>query len=419
MTEYLLVKNLIEAHPNRKNSFKVISKPTQYGDEIEQSYIPPTSLPADKAVQIAIHNEILRKFNFCPLVRGEISVSLEEFKNSNIEDLYSQIFSRGLDDESRPFVWPYLLNVIPFNFSESEVHQRLQNLLNEYLKIFNQFHYITSFQRKSSQAVKDMMTVIENDVIRNDRQLPAFCEGSPNLDVLRHVLITYSLYNRDSGYVQGMCDIVSPFILLYIKKWEGDKALFFDGSIKTQQETESFVFWNFVGLMELTRQDLIFIDLSKSQEFVLSKTMEIIKEIHKPLYKLLEEEGVSNIIFMFRPIILLFKREFKYNEIFRLWDSIITAKNSAYPRFIAAALLILIYPKFLLHTKGHVEHFMMIMNEYLEKTNVNSVLNLTNALCDEIEKVTKNDQKKRKQILKPLHKETRLCDYQPIYMKIN
>ena len=54
---------------------------------------------------------------------------------------------------------------------------------------------------------------IDKDVQRCDRNHPYFT--LPNLEKLRNIITTYVWDNLDVGYMQGMCDIVAPILVVF------------------------------------------------------------------------------------------------------------------------------------------------------------------------------------------------------------
>ena len=68
---------------------------------------------------------------------------------------------------------------------------------------------------------------------RCDRTHPFYKGDSENLDKLKCLLLTYLMYDFDTGYVQGMSDLASP--LLYATDGDVCKA-----------------FWFFVQIMQFT-----------------------------------------------------------------------------------------------------------------------------------------------------------------------
>lgn len=74
----------------------------------------------------------------------------------------------------------------------------------------------------------------ERDVIRCDRTHSFYTgDSNENLEKLRILLVTYLMYDFDTGYVQGMSDLASP--MLYITGGDICKA-----------------FWYFVQTMDFT-----------------------------------------------------------------------------------------------------------------------------------------------------------------------
>ena len=55
---------------------------------------------------------------------------------------------------------------------------------------------------------------IDKDVQRCDRNHPYFTNLS-NLEKLRNIITTYVWDNLDVGYMQGMCDIVAPLLVVF------------------------------------------------------------------------------------------------------------------------------------------------------------------------------------------------------------
>ena len=54
---------------------------------------------------------------------------------------------------------------------------------------------------------------IDKDVARCDRGMEYYSDQK-NLDILRNIVTTYVWEHLDIGYMQGMCDLVAPLLLV-------------------------------------------------------------------------------------------------------------------------------------------------------------------------------------------------------------
>ena len=97
----------------------------------------------------------------------------------------------------------------------------------------------------------------ERDVIRCDRTHQYYkgenagdgCSGGDgSLNKLRDLLLTYMMYDFDTGYVQGMSDLASP--LLYVANGDVSKAFWF--FTKVMDFTVSKCFINIKVIINLT-----------------------------------------------------------------------------------------------------------------------------------------------------------------------
>ena len=338
---------------------------------------------------ISEHIRIMKSFGKPLIVRND-PIKLEEAK-SCIKDLdrFKKVISnRGLCDESRWLVWPYLLGLFDTKKSYEENAKELEKQNNEYKQIISTWN--TSFidaQINEVQAITRLSADVMKDVRRTDRSLKQFSgDDNPNLSVLNNVLIAYANYSRDTGFVQGMGDLVATFIVLYVKEWNkqsNGEYLFklADGRELNQEDTEAFIFQLFCAMMRVTQQDRMFTDLVKQQEFAFERVFAIIQEFHRPLAEWLQTNKLDNMIFMYRQLILLFKREFEPNMVKRLWDSLFAhAHPWAQSRFFCAALMIVAFPRLLLETNGTIEEVMNEVDRAIAEADVEECIGLADIL---------------------------------------
>ena len=234
------------------------------------------------------------------------------------------VVHKGGIDESAPEVrkelWGYLLGVYTVGDSSEDRQRRLKESEDTYEIYKQQWQSITEKQKGQFFMFRDRLQRIEKDVIRTDRTVDIFIEDNgEGMVAIHNVLLTYSFYNFDLGYCQGMSDIVSTLYHVF------------------RNEAESFT--SFCHLME-TR---IGTNFQKDQSGVGRNLASIGKliELSKPeLISYLDSIDSLNFYFCFRWLVVTFKREFPFNEVTRLWDIIWTFPfDPNYEMVMSAALL--------------------------------------------------------------------------------
>ncbi|KAF8560872.1 hypothetical protein P879_05136 [Paragonimus westermani] len=148
-----------------------------------------------------------------------------------VEKLRKTIFEGGVSSVLRPLLWKYLLGYYLWDNTAEENEKRRVEKHREY-------HALKKFWKEMSHdrlvrfsLFRDRKCYIDKDVPRTDRKTAFFRDDSGgNLTRLYDILITYTIYNMDFGYFQGMNDLLA--LILYV----------------IQQEEDAF--WCFVGLME-------------------------------------------------------------------------------------------------------------------------------------------------------------------------
>jgi hypothetical protein len=171
------------------------------------------------------------------------------------------------------------------NKSDDDNLELFQSQTVEYQSLRNYRDLIIQLQKNEVPDYADLPRLINNDVKRTDISLPHFkADSNPDLTLLRNVLTAYALFNTDTRYVQGMGDLVSPFIVLLIKKWTtDDRAELFDGRVVSRDEAEALIFWMLNGILTTTEQDRMFTNLNEHQTFALERVAAIAMRLHEPL----------------------------------------------------------------------------------------------------------------------------------------
>ena len=288
--------------------------------------------------------------------------------------------------------------------------------LEKYKILKLQWESIVKTQKTQLIEINDLVRTIDNDVKRTDRNLPQFKDENTNLKLLKNVLMCFSIYDKDSGYVQGMGDLLVPIIVLYIKDWEDNEhPILFDKGIVTREETEAFCFSMLCGIMSTIQQNRMFTELSQHQQFIMERSLAIATFYHRSLKKWLHSNELNNLIFLYRPILLLFKREFKISIVMRIWDSFFSHEIPySFPRIYLSSLLIHLFPYYLFQTNGNLGDVMSLTDSVMPTLNGVEILNLAINLEEKLRATDKDVQ----WVFEKLPEKAENRKAQPKYMKL-
>lgn len=112
------------------------------------------------------------------------------------------------------------------------------------------------------------------------------------------ILEAYALYDPEIGYCQGMSDILSPIITVITEDHEA--------------------FWCFVGFMRKARHNFRLDEVGIRRQ--LSIVSKIIKSKDSHLYRHLEKLQAEDCFFVYRMVVVLFRRELTFEQTICLWE---------------------------------------------------------------------------------------------------
>ncbi|MCO5568726.1 hypothetical protein L7F22_022425 [Adiantum nelumboides] len=253
-----------------------------------------------------------------------------------------RIFYGGLAPGLRCKAWKFLLGHFSYDSTYKQREELMIKKREEYLILKAQWQTITEQQAKRFTKFRERKSRVEKDVVRTDRGLEFYAgDDNPNVMVLRDIHITYSFYNFDLGYCQGMSDFLSP--ILYIV---GD-------------ESESF--WCFVSLMERMAPNFHRDQNGMhSQLLALSKLVQL---LDFPLHTYFKEADCLNYFFCFRWLLIQFKREFPYEDVMRLWEVLWTNHLTEHLHLYICVALLKAHKKKIVEEEMDFDTLLKFINE--------------------------------------------------------
>uniref|UniRef100_A0A0K0G1M0 Small G protein signaling modulator 2 (inferred by orthology to a human protein) n=1 Tax=Strongyloides venezuelensis TaxID=75913 RepID=A0A0K0G1M0_STRVS len=209
---------------------------------------------------------------------------------------------------------------------------------------------------------------IEKDVERCDRS-NQFFKKSANLKKLKRIMCSYVWRNLEEGYVQGMCDIAAPLLVIF--------------------DDEVIVLECFSKLMERMR-------LNFPQEIGMDNNFLYLRhlvEVTDPeLFSMIMAHGdFTHLYFSYRWFLLDFKRELNYDGVYRLWE-IIWASNigglSKYFQLFFALSLLTANRYIIIENAMDFTDVIKFFNDMAEKHDTQKLIDIARAHLKDFRKFT-------------------------------
>ncbi|KAJ0260003.1 hypothetical protein HA466_0062680 [Hirschfeldia incana] len=266
------------------------------------------------------------KFN---KVLSETTVILEKLR---------ELAWSGVPHYMRPDVWRLLLGYAPPNSDRREAVLRRKRL--EYLESVGQFYDLPDSERSDDEI--NMLRQIAVDCPRTVPDVSFFQQAQVQKS-LERILYTWAIRHPASGYVQGINDLVTPFLVIFLSEYlEGDVESWTmsDLSAAKVSDVEADCYWCLTKLLDGMQDHYTF--AQPGIQRLVFKLKELVRRIDEPVARHMEEQGLEFLQFAFRWYNCLLIREIPFSLINRLWDTYL-AEGDALPDF-----LVYIYASFLL-----------------------------------------------------------------------
>ncbi|XP_072103649.1 small G protein signaling modulator 1 [Mobula birostris] len=223
-----------------------------------------------------------------------------------------------------------------------------------------------------AQELLDMYTVnlhrIEKDVQRCDRNYWYFTPS--NLEKLRNVMCSYIWQHLEIGYVQGMCDLLAPLLVVL--------------------DNEVMAFSCFSQLMKRMNQNF---PHGGAMDTHFANMRSLIQILDSELFELMHQNGdYTHFYFCYRWFLLDFKRELVYDDVFSVWETIWAAKFTSSTHFVLfiALSMVELYRDIILENNMDFTDIIKFFNEMAEHHDAKQVLKLARDLVYKVQKLIEN-----------------------------
>lgn len=255
-----------------------------------------------------------------------------------ILDKLRELAWSGVPPDMRPTVWRLLLGYAPPNSDRREGVLRRKRL--EYFDCVSQYYDIPDTERSDDEI--NMRRQIAVDCPRTVPDVSFFQQAEVQKS-LERILYTWAIRHPASGYVQGINDLVTPFLVVFLSEYlEGtiDGWSISDLSKEKISNVEADCYWCLSKLLDGMQDHYTF--AQPGIQRLVFKLKELVNRIDEPVTRHMDEQGLEFLQFAFRWFNCLLIREIPFHLVTRLWDTYL-AEGDALPDF-----LVYIFASFLL-----------------------------------------------------------------------
>ncbi|KAF8765069.1 Small G protein signaling modulator 1 like protein [Argiope bruennichi] len=186
---------------------------------------------------------------------------------------------------------------------------------------------------------------------------------------LRNVMCTYVWEHLEMGYVQGMCDLVAPLLVIF-----DDEML------------------SYSCFCEIMKRMVANFPHGGAMDAHFANMRSLIQML-KIGFDLMHQNGdYTHFYFCYRWFLLDFKRELLYDDVFIVWESIWAAKHVASSHFVLFIALALVeyYRDIILENNMDFTDIIKFFNEMAERHDAKAVLKIARDLVCQIQTLIDN-----------------------------
>ncbi|XP_036125572.1 small G protein signaling modulator 2 isoform X1 [Molossus molossus] len=209
---------------------------------------------------------------------------------------------------------------------------------------------------------------IDKDVQRCDRNYWYFT--APNLERLRDVMCSYVWEHLDMGYVQGMCDLLAPLLVIL--------------------DNDQLTYSCFSHLMKRMSQNF---PNGGAMDTHFANMRSLIQILDSELFELMHQNGdYTHFYFCYRWFLLDFKRELLYEDVFAVWEVIWAAQHISSEHFVLFIALALVeaYREIIRDNNMDFTDIIKFFNERAEHHDAQEILRIARDLVHKVQMLIEN-----------------------------
>uniref|UniRef100_A0A8D3E047 Small G protein signaling modulator 2 n=1 Tax=Scophthalmus maximus TaxID=52904 RepID=A0A8D3E047_SCOMX len=282
----------------------------------------------------------------------------KDCKNYKELELLRLVYYGGVQHDIRKEVWPFLLGHYKFGIGKKDMGQSLTDVDNN----------VSFEQIELLDIVALNLHRIDKDVQRCDRNYYYFTAA--NLEKLRNIMCSYVWEHLEVGYVQGMCDLLAPLMVIL--------------------DDECLAYSCFTQLMKRMSQNF---PNGGAMDTHFANMRSLIQILDSELFELMQQNGdYTHFYFCYRWFLLDFKRELLYEDVFAVWEVIWVAPRISSRHFVLflALALVTVYREIIMDNNMDFTDIIKFFNEMAERHDVQHILKIARELVHRVQSLMDN-----------------------------
>ncbi|GMH40299.1 hypothetical protein BSKO_08203 [Bryopsis sp. KO-2023] len=278
--------------------------------------------------------------SFTSASRSKSTIAYKKFNRILDTDMIKmdelrEISWSGIPPQLRPECWRLLLGYLPPNRERQA--SVLARKRKEYLNMVPEYYDIANNQRSEEEL--GALRQVAVDVPRTAPGVPFF-QHAVIQKSLERILYIWGIRHPASGYVQGINDLVTPFLVVFTSEhFEGGMESWETWDLDHLSEEvvlgiEADCYWCLCKLLDGIQDH--YTSAQPGIQRTVFKVKELVSRINQKLAFHFENQEVDFLQFAFRWVNCLLLREFPFEMAPRLWDTYIAeAAGTKFSEFLA------------------------------------------------------------------------------------
>jgi hypothetical protein len=243
----------------------------------------------------------------------------------------------GIPFEFRARVWQLLLGYLPTNKSRREA--TLNRKRSEYIDSLPVYCDVADYER----------TVQEGETLRQILvDLPRTCPDVPFFHqpivqkAMERILYVWAIRHPASGYVQGMNDLLTPLVIVFLQPYVEDVLRADVGSLDPQVmlNVEADSYWCLTKLLDNIQDHYTF--SQPGLQRMVMRLEDLVHRMDAELHDHFERENLQYMQFAFRWMNCLLLREVPLRAIVRVWDTYLSEDRGGFESFHVYVCVVLL-----------------------------------------------------------------------------